>query len=137
MRIDTPVVADSSACGPMDSVDDEMTGDSAGDAAADLLGLNGTGPVWGMASSDLNATLLVWPGGHELDEHVNGERDVLLVVLEGEVVAAVDGHDHALVAGNAFLIGKGRARSLRAGADGVRYLSVHVRRSGLQIEALG
>jgi quercetin dioxygenase-like cupin family protein len=113
-----------------------MTMDSAGDTPPDLLGLTGTGPVWGMASSDLNATLLVWPTGHELEEHVNGERDVLLVVLEGDVVAVVDGHEHALVAGNAFLIEKGRSRALRAGADGVRYLSVHIRRSGLQIEAM-
>ena len=114
-----------------------MTVDSAGDAVPDLLGLNGTGPVWGMASDDLNATLLVWPAGHELEEHVNSERDVLLVVLGGDVVAVVDGHEHALVAGHAFLIEKGRSRSLRAGADGVRYLSVHIRRSGLQIEAMG
>jgi len=113
-----------------------MTVDSAGDAVPDLFGLDGIGPVWGMASDDLNATLLVWPAGHELEEHANSERDVLLVVLAGDVVAAVDGHEHALAAGNAFLIEKGRSRALRAGANGVRYLSVHIRRTGLQIEAM-
>jgi quercetin dioxygenase-like cupin family protein len=102
----------------------------------DLLGLSGTGPVWGMASEDLNATLLVWPGGHELAEHTNEERDVLLVVLEGDVGVMVDGDEHALAEGNALLIERGRSRSLRAGAEGVRYLSVHTRRHGLQIEGL-
>jgi quercetin dioxygenase-like cupin family protein len=102
----------------------------------DLLCREGTGPVWGMASSDLNATLLVWPPGHELAEHTNAERDVLLIVLEGTGTAGVDGHEHALAAGNALLIEKGSSRSLRAGDGGIRYLSVHVRRGGLQIEGL-
>jgi quercetin dioxygenase-like cupin family protein len=102
----------------------------------DLLGVDGVGPVWGMASSDLNATLLVWPAGHELAEHTNAERDVLLIVLEGGVVTVVDGREHALAAGSALLVEKGRSRSLRVGDAGARYLSVHVRRGGLQIEAL-
>jgi uncharacterized cupin superfamily protein len=106
------------------------------DAVPDLFGLSGTGPVWGMASGDLNATLLVWPGGHELAEHRNDERDVLLVVLEGDAVAVVDGHEHPLAAGNALLVERGRSRSIRVGAEGVRYLSVHTRRHGVQIEGL-
>lgn len=113
-----------------------MTENRSIDAVVDLLRLNGTGPVWGMASSDLNATLLVWPAGHELVEHLNAERDVLLIVLEGGGVARVEGHEHALAAGGLLLIEKGKSRSLRAGDDGVRYLSIHIRRGGLQIEAL-
>jgi quercetin dioxygenase-like cupin family protein len=112
-----------------------MTDDPATDRAPDLLELSGTGPVWGMASSDLNATLLVWPAGHELQEHTNDERDVMLIVLEGDGVAVVDGREHGLVAGTALLIEKARSRSLRAGANGIRYLSVHTRRGALQIEA--
>jgi len=113
-----------------------MTDDLSSDAVVDLLHIDGTGPVWGMASSDLNATLLVWPAGHELVEHTNAERDVLLIVLEGDGVAIVDEHQHALAAGTALLIHKGQSHSLRAGEQGVRYLSVHLRRAGLQIEAL-
>lgn len=52
-------------------------------AVVDLLGGIGTGPLWGMASSDLNATLLAWPPGHELVEDTKSELDVLLIVLEG------------------------------------------------------
>jgi hypothetical protein len=47
----------------------------------------------------------------------------------------VEGKEQTLAAGNALLIEKGRSRSLRAGGDGVRYLSIHVRRGALQIEA--
>jgi hypothetical protein len=71
-----------------------MTEDLSSDAVVDLLPLNGTGPVWSTASGDLNATLLAWPAAHELVEHTNTERDVLLIVLEGSGVAIVDGHEH-------------------------------------------
>jgi uncharacterized cupin superfamily protein len=100
----------------------------------DLLGAHGTGPVWGMASADLNATLLAWPAGHAVAEHVNAELDVLVVVLEGDVVAVVDAEEHPLTAGTALLIERGATRELRAGPGGVRYLSVHRRRGPLQIE---
>ena len=49
------------------------------------------GPVWGAASEDLNATILVWPAGEGPREHVNESRDVLYVVVEGSVELTVDG----------------------------------------------
>ena len=80
----------------------------------ELLAQSGTGPLWGMASADLNATLLAWEPGHELAEHVNDELDVLVVVLDGSGGVTVDG----------------------TGDEGMRYLSVHRRREPLQIQAL-
>ena len=59
--------------------------------AIDLLALHGVGAAWGLASHDLNATLLVWPADHQVPEHVNADLDVLVVVLEGSGVAVVDG----------------------------------------------
>ena len=112
-----------------------MTRDRIGREVVDLLGPQGSGPLWGMASSDLNATLLAWPAGHELPEHENAERDVLLIVLEGVGDVWVDGLEHALSPGQALLIPKGSSRRIRAGADGIRYLSVHLRRQGLQIDS--
>ena len=100
----------------------------------DLLEPSGTGPVWGLASDDLNATALSWPAGHELAEHVNDELDVLIVVLEGTGTARVDGSEHDLAAGYGMLVPKGASRSIRAGAAGLRYLSVHRRRGPLQID---
>lgn len=113
-----------------------MTGDNTDEQPVDLLEKHGCGPLWGIASTDLNATLLVWPAGHEVVEHTNAERDVLLVILAGGGVAVVDGGEHALAPGRALLIGQGRSRVIRAGAEGVRYLSVHRRRGPLQIESL-
>ena len=99
----------------------------------DLLGPEGTGPLWGTASDDLNATLLVWPADHVVAEHVNPELDVLLVALEGDAVVTIDAEESRLAAGQALLVPKGAARAIRAGAAGVRYLSVHRRRGPLQI----
>jgi quercetin dioxygenase-like cupin family protein len=103
------------------------------DAVVDLLGGTGTGPLWGMASSDLNATLLAWPPGHELVEDTNSQLDVLLIVLEGGGVATVNEQEHALVPGNALLVEKGSSRAIRAGTDGLRYVSIHRRRGPLTV----
>jgi mannose-6-phosphate isomerase-like protein (cupin superfamily) len=113
-----------------------VTGDdsSAVEGAVDLLGGSGTGPLWGMASADLNATLLAWPPGHEVAEHVNGELDVLVVVVDGHGSAIIDGESHDLVAGSAILIPRGTRRRITADEVGLRYLSVHRRRGPLQIE---
>jgi quercetin dioxygenase-like cupin family protein len=113
-----------------------MTDDRTAGDVADLLRPKGSGPLWGTASSDLNATLLVWPADHEVAEHTNTELDVLLIVLEGGGTAVIDEQEHALSAGHALLIPKGTSRTLRAGAAGVRYVSVHRRRGPLQIEGL-
>lgn len=103
------------------------------DAVVDLLGPSGTGPLWGLASTDLNATLLTWPPGYELLADTNFELDVLLIVLEGGGVATVDEQEHALVPGTALLVAKGSSKVIRAGAEGLRYLSVHRRRGPLQL----
>jgi len=87
-----------------------------------------------MASADLNATLLAWPPGHQVAEHVNGELDVLLVVLEGRGSATIDGEAHDLAAGSALLIPRGTRRRISADDPGLRYLSVHRRREPLQIQ---
>lgn len=92
------------------------------------------GPVWGAASDDLNATLLDWPAGAGPAEHVNAERDVLYVVVSGSATLTVDGEARQLRAGEAEIVGKGARRALVAGSDGVRYLTAHLRRGGLEIK---
>jgi quercetin dioxygenase-like cupin family protein len=98
-----------------------------------LLAPSGSGPLWGTASDDLNATLLAWPAGAGTPEHVNDERDVLVVVIEGGGSLEVDGEELAVGAGDAVLVPKGSRRRASAGSGGIRYLSVHLRRGGLQI----
>ena len=92
------------------------------------------GPIWGAASTDLNATLLEWAPGAGPAEHVNDQLDVLYVVLAGSVTLTVDGDPRELDAGEATIVDKGARRALTAGADGARYLTAHVRRSGLQLK---
>lgn len=94
---------------------------------------SGSGPVWGAASDDLNATLLSWKAGSGPPEHINEERDVLVVVLDGSAILSVDGKERPLERGETVIIAKGEARKLTAGRQGVRYLSVHRRRPPLQI----
>ncbi|MGH3000118.1 MAG: cupin domain-containing protein [Gaiellaceae bacterium] len=93
------------------------------------------GPVWGAASEDLNATMLVWPAGEGPGEHVNESRDVLYVVVDGSVELTVDGEKSELRAGEAVIVDKGARRALVAGPDGATYATAHLRRGGLQISA--
>ena len=102
-------------------------------APVELLAPEGKGPLWGTETEDLNATLLAWPAGGGTSEHVNSERDVLVVVLAGSATVWVDGDALPLDPGQAIVIEKGRSRWIAAGPDGVRYLSVHVRRPKLQV----
>jgi quercetin dioxygenase-like cupin family protein len=97
----------------------------------DLLALEGRGPAWGTASEELNATLLVWRDGEGQPEHVNGERDVALVVLAGSGTLVVDRVEHALAEGALAIVPRGATRSVAAGPDGLRCLTVHRRRGGL------
>ena len=106
---------------------------AAASAPVELLSPQGKGPLWGTATEDLNATLLAWPSGAGPPEHVNTERDVLLVLLAGSVTVTVDGTARVIEAGQALVVEKGSVRRVVAGPDGARYLSIHVRRAPLQI----
>jgi quercetin dioxygenase-like cupin family protein len=96
-----------------------------------LTALDGRGPAWGTASEELNATLLVWRHGEGQPEHVNEGREVALVVLAGSGTLTVDGTEHSLAAGTLAILPRGAARSIVAGPDGLRCLTVHRRRGGL------
>ncbi len=91
----------------------------------------GYGTLWSMASADLNANLLAWPPGGQVGEHTNHERDVLLVVVGGGGTLVIDGRPSALRAPQLVLIPRGARRGITAGAEGLRYVSAHVRREGL------
>jgi quercetin dioxygenase-like cupin family protein len=93
----------------------------------------GGGPVWGIASEELNATLVSWNAGEGPPEHVNEERDVLVVVLAGAITVDTDDGVRELGVSETTIIEKGRRRKLTARSDGTRYLSVHRRRPSLQI----
>jgi quercetin dioxygenase-like cupin family protein len=93
------------------------------------------GRVWGTKSEELNATILEWAAGEGTPEHVNAERDVAVVCLEGSGEVLVDGEAQPLAAGEVTVIPKGTTRRIVAGPAGLRYATVHRRREGLQIAA--
>jgi len=99
----------------------------------EALVLTGHGPVWGTASADLNATVLSWRAGEGQPEHVNAERDVALVVLEGSGTVTVGDDTVEVAAGTLMIIPTGARRSTVAGPDGMRCVTVHRRRGGLEI----
>lgn len=103
-------------------------------APIDLRAGAGDGPLWGTASEDLNVTLLSWRPGDGVPEHGNDALDVLVVVLAGSGTATVDGRDVPLAAPQALLIPKRARRAIVAGPAGLRYLSIHRRRT-LEIAA--
>jgi len=86
-----------------------------------------------LVSEELNVTPLSWKAGSGPPEHVNEERDVLVVVLDGSVTLSIDGEERELARGEAAIVAKGGRRKITAGPDGVRYLSIHRRRPPLQI----
>jgi hemerythrin-like domain-containing protein len=102
-------------------------------ALADAGTVRDSGPVWETESEELNATLLDWRAGEGPAEHVNNERDVLVVVLAGSAIVRMEDDERELAVGEATIITKGRLRKISAGREGVRYLSVHRRRPPLQI----
>jgi quercetin dioxygenase-like cupin family protein len=87
----------------------------------------------GLESEELNATILEWEPGDGPPEHVNAERDVFLYVIEGGGTLELEGVERPLAEGDALIVEKGRRRRVVAGPDGIRYLTVHRRRGGLQI----
>jgi quercetin dioxygenase-like cupin family protein len=56
--------------------------------------------------------------------------------VAGAVTLTVDGEPRELAAGEATIVDKGARRALVAGPDGVRYLTAHIRRGGLEIKGL-
>lgn len=93
----------------------------------------GRGPLWGTAVEDLNATLLAWDAGEGPSEQVNAERDVLHVVVGGGGTLTLDGRPITVRAPSAFVVEKGTRWGLVAAPGGIRYLTAHRRRPGLQI----
>jgi quercetin dioxygenase-like cupin family protein len=84
------------------------------DAPARAAGASGA--CWGFAGEQLNATLLSWPAGHVVDEHVNDAREVLLVGISGSGTVCIEDVEHDLHAGIVLVVPRGARRTMRAGA---------------------
>jgi mannose-6-phosphate isomerase-like protein (cupin superfamily) len=104
--------------------------------AVDLLRVTsaGRGAAWSLPhGGDLDANLVRLGSDDEIAEHVNTEVDVVMVIVDGSGEVRADGWSAALRPGVVVLVPRNCARAIRAGADGIGYLTVHRRRGPLQI----
>lgn len=89
------------------------------------------GPIWGVETEDLDATMINWQAGRSVSAHVNSEVDVVVTVLEGAGTLRIDAETFDISQGDVVVIHKGKEREITAGECGLRYLNVHKRRRGL------
>lgn len=88
------------------------------------------GAVWRLEPEDreLDANLISLPAGDGIAEHAGADVDVLLHVVAGSGVLHTAGDDLALEPGAVVYLPRGARRGVLAGAEGLRYLSVHRRK---------
>lgn len=92
--------------------------------------------AWGFNGDELNVTVLVWRGDEGSPEHVNNEREVLVVALEGTGEVVIDGVATALQAGDLIVIPRGTLRRIRCTGESFAYLTCHRKNPGLWIEGV-
>lgn len=94
----------------------------------------GPGVVWSLPhGGDLDANLVRLTPASVIGTHVNDDVDVLVFVQSGDGQVVIDDIEHRLRAETLVMIPRGAERSIRAGARGVYYLSIHQRRPPLGI----
>lgn len=99
---------------------------------------NRTGAVWSLPhGGDLDVNLVHLDAGRTIGSHVNDEVDVVLVVLAGSGEVTIGGAVHQLRVDVLAAIPKGAGREVRAGSDGLTYLSIHRQRGPLNVVSRG
>ena len=95
------------------------------------------GVVWRLTEPgrQLDANVLHLGADQVVETHTESDLDVLLVVVSGS--GTLEGADGplALAAGTMLWLPRGSTRRLRAGGEGLGYLTVHRRRPGMQIRS--
>jgi quercetin dioxygenase-like cupin family protein len=93
------------------------------------------GAVWRLAepTRHLDANVIALPTGGTIESHAGPDEDVLWHVLAGSGVLSTDVGEVALEPGAIVWLPRRSSRAVAAGEQGLRYFSVHRRKSGLQI----
>ncbi|MDQ4491538.1 DUF2249 domain-containing protein [Sinomonas sp. ASV486] len=84
-----------------------------------------------MGNRDLDSNVIALPPHGTIGEHVGPDLDVLLHVISGSGTLATEGGEVPLSPGALVWLPRRSRRQFTAGALGLRYLSVHQRKSGL------
>lgn len=93
------------------------------------------GSVWQLdpARRDLDANIIALPPGDTIDTHDGPDLDVLLHVLSGSGTLGTETGEIPLTPGALLWLPARSQRRIDAGADGLRYFSVHHRKPTLNI----
>jgi quercetin dioxygenase-like cupin family protein len=97
----------------------------------------GAGAVWRLAHDprDLDANVISLPAGESIAPHLGADLDVLVLVLHGDGVLLSDRGEEPVRAGQLIWLPRRSRRGFRPGPEGLRYLTVHQRRTGLPLVA--
>lgn len=95
-----------------------------------------TGAVWKLQvrDRDLDANVIALPSGQTIDAHSGPDLDVLIHVLSGSGQVATELGTVALTPGVLVWMPRRSRRAFTAGAEGLRYLTVHQRRQALLLD---
>jgi uncharacterized protein (DUF2249 family)/quercetin dioxygenase-like cupin family protein len=95
-----------------------------------------TGAVWKLQARerDLDANVIALPPGQEIDAHTGPDLDVLIHVLAGSGRLTTELGTIDLTPGVLLWMPRRSRRRFTAGAEGLRYLTVHQRRQALLID---
>lgn len=115
---------------PLPQVIGDLADLAESDVAPDLGGAIWKIPV---ADRDLDSNLIRLPAGAQIAAHAGPELDVLFIVVAGTGTLRTELDDVALAAGEIVFLPRRSRRSIIAGADGLRYLTIHRHKTGLQI----
>ncbi|MFV0372753.1 DUF2249 domain-containing protein [Microbacterium sp.] len=107
------------------------------DTAALAALADAAGSIWQLdpAHRDLDSNVIALPPGGEIRRHDGPDLDVLILILAGDGVLETEREPIVLTPGELIWLPRTATRRFRAGADGIRYLTVHQRKPTLNISA--
>jgi len=86
-----------------------------------------------VADRDLDSNLIAIAPEGEIAAHAGPGIDVLMIVVDGQGGVSTEIDEVAVEAGDLVWLPKHSRRAIRAGSAGLRYLTVHSHKTGLQI----
>jgi hypothetical protein len=102
-------------------------------------GPGGEGALWRLTFEQrhLDANVIHLSAGKDIDAHTGPDLDVLMLVVGGAGKVTGAAGAVPVSAGALVWLPRRSRRSIAAGPDGLSYLTVHPRRSGLSISSAG
>ena len=106
------------------------------ETAIGQLGPDASGAIWKLQVSrrQLDANIIRLEPGSRIEAHAGADVDVLLHIVNGNGLLLTEVSTLALRPGGLLWLPRLSRREIRAGEQGLTYLTVHSRRSGLTIQ---